>query len=229
MEIFTISHDAKTIKGERLGYLTAICYMIPSQRLCPFMSVECHKLCLRESGHLQFESTKIAARAKVALYETDLAEFKRLARQGLDKLVRKAKKRNLNPACRFNGTSDIYAHKFFRDIMDDYPTVQFYDYTKRPPQSWGTLPSNYHLTFSLSEDNLDHALKALDLGFNVAVPFHGIVPTTYLGRPVISGDDTDLRFLDAAPRVNDGKGVIVGLTAKGIARKAPYGQDHFIK
>jgi hypothetical protein len=38
------------------------------------------------------------------------------------------------------------------------------------------------------------------------------LPETYLGRPVIDGDEHDLRFLDPS-------GVVVGLRAKGKARK----------
>ena len=42
------------------------------------------------------------------------------------------------------------------------------------------------------------------------------MPEAYLGRPVFNGDDSDLRFLDP-------KGVIVGLYAKGRARKDTSG------
>jgi hypothetical protein len=50
---------------------------------------------------------------------------------------------------------------------------------------------------------------------NVAVVFDTL-PTTYLGRPVVNGDDTDLRFLDP-------QGVVVGLKAKGRAKKDTSG------
>jgi hypothetical protein len=49
----------------------------------------------------------------------------------------------------------------------------------------------------------------------VAVVFKD-VPDSYIGRTVIDGDDTDLRFLDP-------KGVVVGLKAKGRARKDTSG------
>jgi hypothetical protein len=42
------------------------------------------------------------------------------------------------------------------------------------------------------------------------------LPETYLGKPVINGDESDLRFLDA-------QGVIVGLVAKGKAKKDKSG------
>jgi hypothetical protein len=50
---------------------------------------------------------------------------------------------------------------------------------------------------------------------NIAAVFK-TVPATYMGLPVIDGDETDLRFLDP-------KGVIVGLKAKGKAKKDTSG------
>lgn len=45
---------------------------------------------------------------------------------------------------------------------------------------------------------------------NVAAVFHKL-PETWLGYPVMDGDDSDLRFLDP-------KGHIVGLKSKGQAK-----------
>ena len=53
-------------------------------------------------------------------------------------------------------------------------------------------------------------MDVLDRGGNVAVVFEEL-PKTYGGFEVIDGDEHDLRFLDASPR-------IVGLLAKGRAR-----------
>jgi hypothetical protein len=57
-------------------------------------------------------------------------------------------------------------------------------------------------------------------GYNVAVVF-GIkktlpMPATYNGTTVFNGDESDLRFLDP-------KGVVVGLYAKGKAKKDTTG------
>ena len=59
-------------------------------------------------------------------------------------------------------------------------------------------------------------LAAKQAGLNIAVVFRKDLPETYLGRKVINGDDTDLRFLDE-------KNVIVGLKAKGKAKKDTSG------
>jgi hypothetical protein len=81
----------------------------------------------------------------------------------------------------------------------------------------GEMPKNYHLTFSLSEDNEEDALKVLDIGGNVAVVFRDQIPATWRGREVINGDENDLRFLDKQG------GYVVGLIEKGLAKKDETG------
>jgi hypothetical protein len=94
--------------------------------------------------------------------------------------------------------------------MDMFQSVQFYDYTKLPNRR--NVPSNYHLTFSRSESNELDALRILANGvMNVAVVFDTL-PTKWAGVKVIDGTETDLRFLDE-------QGVVVGLVAKGKAKK----------
>jgi hypothetical protein len=100
--------------------------------------------------------------------------------------------------------------------MAMFPNVQFYDYTKVPVARRNPA-ANYHLTFSLSESNDADAYDALAAGYNVAVVFDiksrgGELPATFMGREVINADDSDVRFYD--PR-----GVIVGLKAKGDAKR----------
>lgn len=100
-------------------------------------------------------------------------------------------------------------------MASEFPDVQFYDYTKLPG-SWKRTRVNYHLTFSHSGDNMESCVAALAHGVNVAVVFRGELPETWNGYRVINGDESDLRFLDDV-------GVIVGLKAKGTARKMEAG------
>ena len=104
--------------------------------------------------------------------------------------------------------------------MEAFPDVQFYDYCKSPERMTkfvnGEMPTNYHLTFSRSETNGALALAFLRSGGNVAMVFRKSLPATYFGHEVIDGDETDLRFLD-------GKGKIVGLKEKGLAKKDETG------
>ena len=94
-----------------------------------------------------------------------------------------------------------------------FPEIQFIDYTKSLQRVLNpNRPSNYHLTFSLSETNQTEAKLALAGGFNVAVVFGGGMPETYFGHKVIDGLTHDLRHLDPSP-------VIVGLEPKGSKAK----------
>ena len=79
------------------------------------------------------------------------------------------------------------------------------------------MPSNYHLTFSRSEDNQDAVQRLIEKHptANIAVVFDKL-PKTYLGRKVFNADESDLRFLDP-------KGVICGLVEKGDAKKDDSG------
>jgi len=103
--------------------------------------------------------------------------------------------------------------------MEAFPDVQFYDYTKITKRAikWaqGDMPANYHLTFSASESNDTAVAQVAAAGGNVAVVFDGM-PNTYAGAPVVDGDASDLRFLDP-------DGVVVGLKAKGDAKKDDSG------
>jgi hypothetical protein len=107
----------------------------------------------------------------------------------------------------------------YANIFAAFPNVQFYDYTKILGRKVKNIP-NYHLTFSAADGNDADVAKAIEQGYNVATVF-GIkktepMPESYNGRPVFNGDDSDLRFLDP-------KGVIVGLYAKGKAKKDTSG------
>ena len=82
----------------------------------------------------------------------------------IGKLQRRAAAKGLKAAVRLNGTSDLPYERYKvpgtdKNIMELFPDVQFYDYTKLENRIVGqTLPANYHLTFSRAEDN-DHKLR----------------------------------------------------------------------
>ena len=114
-----------------------------------------------------------------------------------------------------------------KNIFERFSDVQFYDYTKnytRFKSFTAERPSNYHLTFSRSEENEDKCFEMLDKGVNVAFVFKTSkkkpMPTEYKGYRVIDGDEHDLRFLQAGDEI---PGVIIGLSAKGDARKDTSG------
>ena len=223
-------NQSKLDKAQKYGYLSAGIHFAPhtmsGHSVCPMASKGCIAACLTFSGHggigLDDNNLNDCQRARIArtkLFFEDKQAFWELFHREMKSFIRKAEKRGLKPTFRPNLTSDI-VWETKRDgtgltMFEVYPEVQFMDYTALPTvalrPSWAIL-SNYHLTFSLKEDNEDLAREVLRRGHNVAgvlrvkkgEPF----PVTYWGVPVIDGDEHDLRFLDK-------KGCFVALRPKG--------------
>lgn len=216
MKLLT-TNNYKTTKGEKLGVLTGILYLAPAKisghEVCPKRSEGCTAACLYTAGHGAFSTVQQARINKTKMFFEDRENFMSQLRKDIKALVKKAAKQNMKPAIRLNGTSDIEWTRF--GIMDEFPDVQFYDYTKVLTRLKKDIPKNYNITFSRSESNEQECREALELGFNIAAVFKTL-PETYLGKPVINGDDTDVRF-------EDPRGVVIGLTAKGKARKDASG------
>jgi hypothetical protein len=211
--------NAKTIKGEELGYLTGILYLAPANEsgvvnLCVNATGPCIAACLFKAGRASFDPSIIEARINKTHYlVNDREGFMAHLRSDIDALQRKANREGLKLAIRINGTSDLPWIPL--QLSREYPNVLFYDYTKHP-KSWLRIRENYKITFSYSGENLDECKRALNNGVNVSVVFstrkgHEL-PETWNGYRVIDGDEHDLRFLDP-------KGVVVGLRAKGPATK----------
>jgi hypothetical protein len=238
--------NAKTVKGEKLGYTTYIMYLAPHTQnskginLCSHASKGCAKACLFGSGAARFEEVQNGKRNKTEYYLADRKGFmlqlvkeitkaERLhgAIEGEEQIGRTGKViRYKKFAIRLNGTADIPFEKIKLDsglnIFETFPNVQFYDYTKNPKRFEKKQSANYHLTFSRSEDNDKVAEDLLSKGHNVAIVF-GVknvndLPTTYKGYKVINGDETDLRFLDES-------NVVIGLKYKLVTGKGTKGQN----
>jgi hypothetical protein len=121
---------------------------------------------------------------------------------------------------RLNGTSDLdfidlIQRKLDVDVVNYLTNIKFYDYTKNFKRAMKYLGSDYHLTLSRSEDNDEKCIEYLRAGGNVAAVFNNL-PQTWNGFTVIDGDENDLRYLDY-------KNVVVGLVAKGKAKKDTSG------
>lgn len=216
------TQNYKTVKGEKQGVITGILYLAPASisgwNVCPKASEGCKKACLYKAGRGGLNSAQLARIKKTEFYYNNRKEFIDLLRKDIKSLIKKAQNKNMIPAVRLNGTSDL--NFLTTGIIEEFPQVRFYDYTKVLNRFYKSLPSNYSLTFSKSESNQTEVETALKLGANVAVVFNTKkgqkLPETYLGYPVYDGDDTDLRFLDP-------KNVVIGLRAKGPAIKDKSG------
>lgn len=217
--------NAKTIKGEALGYRTAIQYFLSAslsgRNVCPKASLGCMFACLVTAGRGIFKAIREARLARTLFYFNEPEAYRvQLARE-IQNLISYCKKKGLKPAVRLNGTSDI--PKLAIEFARMFPEVQFYDYTKLiSTLRRDDLPANYDLTFSRSESNEEECREALRLGFRVAVvsdiedDFELREQTGLLGVPVIDGDEHDLTFLRP-------KRCILRLTPKGLAKKDATG------
>lgn len=214
--LLAIGTDSKTVKGEKLGWKTAILYLVPAGQLnlpnfCPHASEGCKQACLFTAGRGKFSNVIFSRQRKSEFFVVDREGF-------LEKLhgeIAKLSKKHDKLAIRLNGTSDIPWENLV--AMERFPKAKFYDYTKNFKRMErylsGMLPSNYHLTFSKSETNESQCRKVLKLGGNVAMVFRNGLPASYGSNQyqVIDGDSDDLRFLDPSFSV-------VGLKAKGGAK-----------
>ena len=226
----SVSADAKTIKGEKRGFLTGILYLAPANEagpevnLCPMSTAECRYGCLYTAGMAGVFPKIVEGRLKrTREYLADPAVFLQAVGMDIQKLVQDAASKGLIPCVRINGTSDL--PKLALKLASWFPEVQFYDYTKIP-RPWNRRRANYHLTFSFSGENNAECLQALKRGVNVAVVFETKrgqpLPAWWNGYQVIDGDESDLRFLDPV-------GVVVGLRAKGPARELQAGAEGFVQ
>jgi len=227
-------NNAKTIKGEKLGYKTYILYLSPFNQnskginLCSHASKGCANACLFGSGAARFTVVQLGKLNKTEWYLDNRMEFMLKLHSEIVAIKKKAIHNDINfnliPIVRLNGTSDIVFEKIKiiddKNIFELHPDIQFYDYTKNPYRFNRPLPINYHLTFSMSEDNKVKSFELLNKGVNVAIVF-GIknesdLPLIYEGYKVVNGDKDDLRFLDE-------KNVIVGLKYKLLTGKGTKG------
>lgn len=231
--ILSVNGDAKTVKGLKKGVLTGIMYLAPhnisGHQVCANASDGCKAACIYSAGMGIYSTVQQARINKTRWFFEERESFMERLVKNLESFERKADKNNLIPAIRLNGTSDIPWEKIsverngvsFRNVMRAFPTIQWYDYTKILGRKLALAMPNYHLTFSLAEDNDAQAIKALEQGYNVAVVLNTKrkepKPATWGGYPVVDGDETDVRFLDP------NGGHVVALFAKGQGTKDTSG------
>ena len=225
--------NPKTEKSIELGFLTAILHLAPAGlsgfMLCMYATKGCIAGCLNLAGRggiastKDFNTTNAIQKARIVrtiLYKRYRAIFIQKLLKELLSFVKKCNRLGLKPCLRVNGTSDEFelveiVHELKRENTELKDLV-LYDYTKNYDGALQML-DKVDLTLSWHEKtNKDQALNLIAKGLNFAVVFDTAkgqpLPAQFNGIRVIDGDTHDLRFLDT-------KGVIVGLRAKGKARK----------
>ena len=113
--------------------------------------------------------------------------------------------------------------------------IVFYDYTKFPNKAGKHVVNGfqYYVTFSRAEnyydkngkyhDNGMEAINQLNKGNCVAVVFNKILPKYWMDFVVDDGDDRDDLMIDVY-RKNAKQGIVLGLKAKGKAKKPKAGE-----
>lgn len=230
--------NPKILKGLAQGFNTYILHLAPASlsgyNTCPKATAGCTAACLNTAGRggmfKKGETTNVIQKARIRktiFFFEERSGFMEWLVADIKLAIKQSTRLGLIPVIRLNGTSDIAWEKYpvmvdgveYTNIMAAFPDIQFYDYTKILGRKVKDI-SNYSLTFSKADGNDNDVQKAIAEGLNVAAVFAlkktEAMPETYLNRPVFNGDDSDLRFLDP-------KGVVVGLYAKGKAKKDTTG------
>jgi len=230
--------NPKILKGLSQGYNTYILHLAPANlsgyETCPKRTAGCTSACLNTAGRggmfKKGETTNTIQKARIRktkMFFENRFEFMADLVKDIELAIKQSEKKGLIPVFRLNGTSDLSFEKYevirngklYRNIFSAFADNIFYDYTKILGRKIADIP-NYSLTFSAADGNDNDVAKAITQGYNIATVF-GIkktlpMPDSYLGLPVFNGDESDLRFLDP-------KQVIVGLYAKGKAKKDETG------
>lgn len=179
MKLLNIDANAKTVKGQKQGFMTAVLYLAPFKmagiNVCPMAELAgCWKGCLNTAGRGGISKGGKRMRTPVGLVPANDIQRCRIKRtkmwaeerdtfwirlhKEITAFVKKAERKGLTPAVRLNGTSDIrwenftpyYPGGYAHTIFEMFPDVQFYDYTKIPNRFRNELPENYHLSLSFS-------------------------------------------------------------------------------
>jgi hypothetical protein len=197
--------------------------------VCPDSTPGCRATCLNTAGRsqvkgalkkdiLQMYMIHRSRIGKTLSWLNNKQDYIGTLCKELTNLENRAAKKGHRAVARLNGTSDIPWESWLPMTGWD---IQFYDYTKSYKRMKRflnlKLPFNYHLTYSYSENTTKRQVNnIIRKGGNVAVVFRKEIPKTFMGHKVITGMEHDFRYKDAP-------GYIVGLVARGRAKKDDTG------
>ena len=184
--------------------------LFPNDTLCPMRHVAgCAKPCLVSAGRGIMSNVVNGRQAKTEYFLSDRAAFLAQLKRELANFEKVCNRAGVIPYVRLNVLSDIqWELPAFGEIPQSFPNIRFFDYTKLAKRL-GNTPANYQLMFSYSR--APEYQKQVDIALQTNVPmsvvFHGQMPKSFLGRPVINGDNSDIENLKHA-------GAIIGLKYK---------------
>ena len=206
-----LSHDgnAKLAKGDRKIYgLTLLPHEASGVNVCPFATDGCAAACvLMTAGRGVMSNVRRAREAKTLFASEHPEHFLAILLAELSSLA------SSGAVVRLNVASDIRWEYVIPEAFS--LDLDYYDYTKWPTGSRAPR-DNYRIVYSRNERDGDApAVDYLAQGGTTAVVFADM-PSQWHGFPVIDGDAHDDRTVEP-------EGVVIGLKAKGDARKDTTG------
>lgn len=142
--LLNIDQNAKTVKGQKQGYMTAVMYLAPYKasgfNVCPMAEqAGCHVGCLNTAGRggiskgskrfrtpaglLPDNAIQRARIARTKLFVEDRDGFMKKLQREIELFTGKAERAGLIPVVRLNGTSDIQWEKI--PVRSEYPVTAF--------------------------------------------------------------------------------------------------------
>lgn len=209
--------NTKLAKSERPTYGLSLLPANLSVKwsVCRYSTPGCREVCLNTAGKGRFDNVQYGRFWKTMFLGEHPQTFLDLLVFEVDLAVAA----HGQIALRLNVISDIPWERVVPNLFvmwqDD---VVFYDYTKWPDRRSSDV---LDVTFSASENTTYQKIVGRSrVGENVAVVFDtppGVpLPSSWHGVPVVDGDESD-------DRARDDRGVIVGLRAKGKAKRDTSG------
>ena len=205
--------NAKIKKSQKDSeYKIASLSLYPDDLICPARNLaQCAKPCLKFSGLADvFKSVNQSRKMKTELWHNDPGQFLERLRKEIAAFERKCARDGFKAAFRLNTISDIQYERF--EIPQEFSDSLFFDYTKLAARL-GNTPANYKLMFSYSAaPKYQKAVsRALQTNVPISAVFRGGNPKSFIGRPVVNGDLSDLDNVFAGA-------VVLGLRLKGPKR-----------
>ena len=186
--------------------------------MCPGASEGCIPVCVgSETGQGRLDSSKIARIGRTLAYYVDPLRWWTRYTDELTVLRRRAHRAGDRLAFRANVASDSPRLAAYSRVC--FPDIEWYDYTVILPAL--DREDGVHRVYSLKENRIRQADKALSRGHGVAVVYRDQIPDYWRGHPVINGDVHDLFWLQArdarmrAYGTPDHGAYVVGLKLKG--------------
>ena len=212
------THSAKMRYSFNNGTMTYCVYLAPSNMAYPNTNKTvcpndkwCKAFCLNNAGHnkadilargVEESKINISRIKKTKAFFEQHEVFMQLLIKEIESARAKAKRMGYEFSVRLNGTSDLSPEQFRyngKNILEIFPDVQFYDYTKCSGRfNLCKKYPNYDLTLSYNGHNWNKCEEVLNNGGKVAVVFSSHdMPKAFCGYNVENGNDSDMRYLNS--------------------------------